>query len=87
MESFFKKSQFVEHLQSKHQVEVTTECRHFPSEGDFLAWKEQEELRDFVYFTKQAGDIIIVNMMDIINHTESPQNPLEKLHVRLNVAL
>ena len=54
--SFYQKSLFITHLTEHHNVNVCVEHHQFSCEGDFFIWKEKEELKDFVYFSKQRGD-------------------------------
>ena len=49
-ELFYHKSKMIDHLNIYHQV------LNFPNEKKFMEWKEKEELRNFVYYSKQRGD-------------------------------
>ena len=55
-EKFFTKTLFINHLKKKHDVIVPTENKTFDTMKEFLVWKEQEELRNFVFFSQQSGD-------------------------------
>ena len=55
-ELFYHKSKMIDHLNIYHQVNAHKEVLHFPSEKKFMEWKEKEELRNFVYYSKQRGD-------------------------------
>ena len=57
-ETFFQKTLFVDHLAQEHGVNFDIEEQTFQTESDFLAWKEQEELQNHVYFSQQSGQTI-----------------------------
>ena len=55
-ESFYQKSDLIHHLKNKHSVEVCVENKTFKSIEDIEDWKEKEELKNCVYFSKQSGE-------------------------------
>ena len=55
-ELFYNKSKMVDQLNIYHQVNPHKEVLHLPNEKKFMEWKEKEELRNFVYYSKQRGD-------------------------------
>ena len=56
MESFFWKVDFVKHLTDRHNIACSVESYTFASELEFQNWKEKEEVKNLVYFSKQRGD-------------------------------
>ena len=55
-ELFYHKSKMIDHLNIYHQVNAHKEVLNFPNEKKFMEWKEKEELRNFVYYSKQRCD-------------------------------
>ena len=55
-ESFFRKVDFVRHLTDRHKIACSVESYTFASELEFQNWKEKEEVKNLVYFSKQRGD-------------------------------
>ena len=46
----------IDHVNTQHQVNAQKEVLNFPNEKQFKEWKEKEELRTFVDYSKQRGD-------------------------------
>ena len=55
-ELFYHKSKMIDHLNEFHQVEAKKQVINFENEKLFMDWKEKEELKNFVYYSKQRGD-------------------------------
>ena len=55
-ESFFRKVDFVKHLTDRHNIACSVESYTFASALEFQNWKEKEEVKNLVYFSKQRDD-------------------------------
>ena len=56
MENFFRKVDFVKPLTDRHNIACSVERFTFASELKFQIWKQKEEVKNLVYFSKQKGD-------------------------------
>ena len=55
-ESFFRRVDFVKHLTDRHNMACSVESYNVASKLEFQNWKEKEEVKNLVYFSKQRGD-------------------------------
>ncbi|XP_063595250.1 uncharacterized protein LOC134772142 [Penaeus indicus] len=53
---FYHKSKMMNHMEEEHEVKSSSSQHSFPSEKEFLEWKEKEEITNNVYYSKQPGD-------------------------------
>ena len=56
-ESFFRKVDFVKHLTDRHNIACSVESYTFAFELEFQNWKEKEEVKNLVYFSKQRVNL------------------------------
>ena len=56
-DTFLKKIDLTNHVKDFHKVDIIVEENTFQSQSDFELWKENEEMRNYVYFSKQRGDV------------------------------
>ena len=61
VESFFHTKDLIKHLAAVHSVNIQTVNVSFRTEKYFFEWKEQEQISNFVYFSKQTCDTVSTN--------------------------
>ena len=54
-ETFYKRRDLIQHQKNVHNMEFDERTFQFESMEDFYKWKEQEELSNHVYFSKQTS--------------------------------
>ena len=66
-ESFcFRKVDFVKHRTDRHNIAFSVESYAFASELEFQIWKEKEEVKNLVSFSKQRGAVVVKNSVMFI---------------------
>ena len=49
---FFHKKKFIEHLAAAHKINIESKRLSFPAVEQLISWKEKEEVKNYVYFSK-----------------------------------
>lgn len=90
-EVFYHKSKMVDHLEETHKILVESETRKFSDFQEFLSWKEEEEITNFVWYPKKderkiSERFIYTSYVCQCNGLkESPQKTKKRKTVKKNV--
>eukprot|EP00058_Branchiostoma_floridae_P009388 XP_002594876.1 hypothetical protein BRAFLDRAFT_86044 [Branchiostoma floridae] len=55
---FYHRTRMLKHLEDDHNLVLSSSTHRFDTERDFLDWKEREERKNLVQFTKQGGSTL-----------------------------
>ena len=54
-ETFFHHNKLIQHLKNDHKAKIQESQMDFPSMKEFLTWKEAEESKNFLYYSKSTS--------------------------------